>query len=318
MARTRAQERSEANGGDAPASAPPPKQSKTKTSAAAEKKATAGIKNGHDTNGTSTNKKHARVDNDTIQASSKEELTEGDNNAPPPKKIRSDEPPSTAEAKEPPKSPTTANPKLGALLSAYGVPPFQDLPLSNPSSPTPDTILALIFLAMLTSARISHHLAYESFRCLVEAGYHDVEVLKNSSWEERTEVLTKGGYTHYREKTATALGELADFVKEKYDGDLNNLLKRADSSASKTRDLLKEIKGLGEVGINIFFDTAQGLWTCLAPFIDPRSLETADQIGLGRDVEKLWLDVGKDPVEMSRLSSALTMVRLDKKEKEFQ
>ena len=106
--------------------------------------------------------------------------------------------------------------KLDAILSAYGVLPLQDLGLENPNEPTPETILALIYHAMLTSARISHELAYKSVRCLVEAGYHNLETLRKSTWDERTEVLTKGGYTRYREKTATALGELAEFVEEKY------------------------------------------------------------------------------------------------------
>ena len=80
----------------------------------------------------------------------------------------------------------------------------------------PETILALVYMALLTSARISHVLAYESVKCLLEAGYHDIKKLKQSTWEERTEVLTKGEYTRYGEKTATALEELADFINEQY------------------------------------------------------------------------------------------------------
>lgn len=106
--------------------------------------------------------------------------------------------------------------KLDAILAAYGVLPLQDSGLVNVDEASPDTILALVYLAMLTSARISHELAYKSVKCLLEAGYHDLEKLKKSTWEERTEVLTKGGYTRYREKTATALGELAEFVDKQY------------------------------------------------------------------------------------------------------
>lgn len=69
---------------------------------------------------------------------------------------------------------------------------------------------------MLTSARISHVLAYESVKCLLEANYHHIATLKKSSWQERVEVLTKGRYTRYREKTATALGELAELIEDKY------------------------------------------------------------------------------------------------------
>ena len=100
------------------------------------------------------------------------------------------------------------------------------------------------------------------------------------------------------------------------DSDLNNL-QSASSSPATTRKLLKEIKGLGDVGIDIFCDTAQSIWPALAPFIGARSLKTAKAIGLSDDVRQLWEEVGKDPVEMCRLSTALTTVRLEKKEKEF-
>lgn len=106
--------------------------------------------------------------------------------------------------------------KLAALLSKYGVHPLQATSLPKQSEPTPETVLSLLYLAMLTSARISHELAYKSLQCMIEAGYQDIETLKKSTWQERTEVLTKGGYTRYREKTATALGELAAFIEKEY------------------------------------------------------------------------------------------------------
>jgi hypothetical protein len=134
------------------------------------------------------------------------------------------EPPSPKRAKEEDagapedleKSSSSTKTKIYRLLSAYGKLPLQVLNLPKPNSPTPSNLLALVFNAKLTSARISHQLANKSVICLIEAGYHDVDVLQKSSWDERTQVLTSGGYTHYREKTSTALGELADFVKNKY------------------------------------------------------------------------------------------------------
>lgn len=108
--------------------------------------------------------------------------------------------------------------KLNAIMEAYGVLPLSDSGLIDAKEPKPETMLALVYMAMLTSARISHQLAYKSVKCLLEAGYHDLETLQNSTWQQRTEVLTEGGYTRYREKTATALGELADLVETKYSG----------------------------------------------------------------------------------------------------
>ncbi|MCJ1273476.1 hypothetical protein MMC21_001267 [Puttea exsequens] len=207
--------------------------------------------------------------------------------------------------------------KLEAIMDAYGALPLQDSQLGEAKNPTPEAILAMVFLALLTSARISHELAYKSVKCLIDAGYHDINKLKASSWEERTEVLTKGGYTRYREKTATGLGELANLIEEKYGKDLNNLLKQADGSLKKIRSLVQEIKGIGKVGVDIFCNSVQGIWPQLAPFVDPRSMETAKAVGLGSDVGAMWEAVGKDPVEMCKLASALTMIRLGKVEGDF-
>jgi len=215
--------------------------------------------------------------------------------------------------------------KIQKLLSTYGTLPLQDTALSDPTSPTPETIFAHLLNATLSSTRISHELAAKTVRTVIEAGYADLDTLEKSSWQERTEVLTEGGYTHYREKTATQLGELAELLGEEYDGDLNNLLKQAKGSAGsdsskvieEVRQKVKKIKGIGNVAVDVFCDTVQGVWPELAPFIDPRSRKTAEGIGLPTDVQELYEAVGKDPVEMCKLASALTVVRLDKKEGEF-
>jgi hypothetical protein len=101
------------------------------------------------------------------------------------------------------------------------------------------------------------------------------------------------------------------------DGDLNNLLKKADGKIAKVRELLKEVKGIGDVGVDIFMDTAQGVVPSLAPFVDPRSKKTAETVGLGSDVQALYEMVEKEPMEMCKLASALTNVRLEKAEANF-
>ena len=211
----------------------------------------------------------------------------------------------------------SSNPKIDQLISQYGPElPLQHL-LKDPSSPTPETILAHLLNAFLSSARISHAIAAKTVECVLNAGYHDIATLKKSSWEERTVVLTDGGYTRYREKTATALGELVEMIESKYEGDLNSLLNQTKSDPKKIQATLKEIKGLGDVGVGVFCDTAQHLWTCLAPALDARSTKTAEAVGLGSDVEALWNAVGEDAEKMCRLAVALTEVRLQKAEKDF-
>ena len=315
MARTRAQEHSnDAKSKDAPKGSKP----KARATAAGDQEQT-------------TRRKDKKRTAEDVKSTEKEDQV------PASKRSKTAKSTSTQDGK--PESSALDTSKIHNLLSSYGVHPLQNTSLPKQNESTPETVLCLLYLAMLTSARISHELAYKSLQCLIEAGYQDIEILKKSTWQERTEVLTKGGYTRYREKTATALGDLADLIGKKYgalhsirgfppslsltcimdtDNDLNNLLKKAESSPVKVRSLLQEVKGNGKVGTNIFFDAAQGIWPCLAPFIDPRSMETAKNCGLGSDVGALWDAVGKDAIEMCRLSSALTMVRLEKKEKAFQ
>lgn len=295
MARTRAQEQAAVSGKESTPEAKSQKEAESKPGRAGKKGATSRKP---------TKPAAGKRSHEGSQGGRKEEG-----------KPKSAKKPKTSAASER-KPANPSNPKVSALLSKYGVIPLQETKLADPSRPLPDTLLALVFNAMLTSARISHELAARSVSCLIDAGYQDIHTLKNSSWQERTEVLTKGGYTHYREKTATSLGELADLVLDKYDGDLNNILKHTDSSPAKIRASLKEIKGVGGVGLDIFCDTAQGVWPCLAPFIDPRSLKVADQLGLG-SVEELWREVDQDPMMMCKLATALTTVRLDKKVGEF-
>ncbi|KAI5917992.1 hypothetical protein F4810DRAFT_694167 [Camillea tinctor] len=217
-------------------------------------------------------------------------------------------------------SETAASPasqKVAQLISRYRDLPLNDAALSDPGKATPDTALALLLNALLSSTRISHALAAKTISVLIQVGYHKLDVLEKSTWEERTEVLTEGGYTRYREKTATMMGDLAKLILSKYEGDLNTLPELVGQDPEKIRLELKNIKGLGDVGINIFFDTVQHIWPCVAPFVDPRSLKTVGEIGIGDDVQELWKTVSKDPEQMCRLASALTKVRLDGKESDF-
>ncbi|KAI1492253.1 hypothetical protein F5X96DRAFT_627466 [Biscogniauxia mediterranea] len=212
---------------------------------------------------------------------------------------------------------TPENSKIAQLISKYGDLPLSDTALSDPDKATPDTVLALLLNALLSSTRISHALAAKTIAALIQAGYHKLDVLEKSTWEERTEVLTEGGYTRYREKTATMMGDLTELIKHKYGGDVNAIPGLAGKDPHKIRSELKNVKGLGDVGVDIFFDTVQHVWPCVAPFLDPRSLKTAEEIGIGGDVHALWKAVSEDSGQMCRLAAALTKVRLDGKESEF-
>ncbi|KAJ5629513.1 hypothetical protein N7528_003170 [Penicillium herquei] len=198
----------------------------------------------------------------------------------------------------------------------------------------PDTVLAMVLDVMVKSRPISHDLSRKALAHMIEERYHHIDILSSTTWEERTKVLSEGGYNRYREQCATNLGTLANMVSKGYgmfpshlgmdvlpirliwiiaDGDLNNLLHAAHGDREKVRELMKEIKGVGDLGVELFFNDVQSIWPSIAPFLDSRSLNTADDIGIGRDLDAIYGALGREPEGMTRLANGLSKVRLEKK-----
>lgn len=87
---------------------------------------------------------------------------------------------------------------INNLTEKYGEIPLSYTSLKQPDKATAETMQALILNAILSSTRISHTIAAKTVAEVIKAGYHKLDTLKKSTWEERTRVLTDGGYTHYR------------------------------------------------------------------------------------------------------------------------
>lgn len=236
--------------------------------------------------------------------------------------------------------------KIRKTIDEYGTVPLEGLAVDKPLEPSPEILLAIVIDSMLKSTRISHSLAQEASIAVFEAGFYDIKILSNTSWDDRVQVLAEGGYNRYREMTATKLGDLATLVNNKYgmyvlfendqfqttsiqhnapidnlhllfinlisDGDLNNLLAKVGNNPSQIRQLIREIKGFGDVATDLFCDDAQAVWPVLAPTTDHRSLNTADEVGIGRDIEAIYSALDRDPVQMSRLDRGLSAVRLSR------
>lgn len=97
------------------------------------------------------------------------------------------------------------------------------------------------------------------------------------------------------------------------DGDLNHLLQAAHGDRDDARARTMEIKGIGDLGVELFFNNVQSVWPEIAPFLDSRSLKTADEIGIGSDLDSIYGAVGYNPKDMSVLANGLSTVRLEKK-----
>jgi endonuclease III len=173
----------------------------------------------------------------------------------------------------------------------------------------PATLWRLLCLSLLLSARISADLALAATRALADEGWTTPRDLAGSTWERRAKVLNEAGYARYDERTATMLGDTAQLVLDRYGGDLRRLREEADGDPARVRELIKECKGIGDVGADIFCREAQAVWHELHPFIDERALKACSGLSLPEDPSRLAKLAG-GPADTARLAAALVRVGL--------
>lgn len=170
---------------------------------------------------------------------------------------------------------------VAALLDRHGQTFARDAGFTVKDAPSP--LYRLLCLSTLLSARIGANIAVAAARALADAGWTTPQKMADASWADRTKVLNRSGYARYDESTSRMLGDSAELLIDRWRGDLRRLRQDAEKDPSKERTLLKEFKGIGDTGVDIFFREVQATWPELAPFVDKRALDSADRLGLGKD-----------------------------------
>ncbi len=193
-----------------------------------------------------------------------------------------------------------------ALLGRHGISFSGELGIDLTRN-TPSPLFRWLCAAILMSARISSDNAMRGAKALAEAGWTTAEHMADSSREDRVKVLNENGYARYDESTARMLGDDAGTLLDRYGGDLRRLREAAERDPGKERKLLKEFKGIGDVGSDIFCREAQAAWDELHPFADKKALGSAEKLGLPESAERLSKLVTRQ--DFPRLLSAL--VRCD-------
>jgi endonuclease III len=173
----------------------------------------------------------------------------------------------------------------------------------------PATLYRLLVLSTLLSARIRHEAAIDAAKELFAAGYDRPEHMRAASWQDLVDALGRGGYRRYDESTATALGEGAKLVIDRWDGDLRHLRAEAEQRRDRIENLLQEVPRIGPAGAAIFCREAQGVWPELRPYLDERALDGAKKAGLPADADKLAALV--DGEDLPRLAAALVRTSLE-------
>ncbi|MET7640750.1 endonuclease [Streptomyces sp. NPDC005438] len=175
---------------------------------------------------------------------------------------------------------------------------------------TPQPLYQLLVLACLLSARIRASVAVDAAHALFEADLRTPGRMRDATWQQRVDALVEGHYRRYDESTSTTLGKGADFVRERYGGDLRKLREEADGDGRRMRELLQEVPGLGPTGADIFLREVQGLWTELEPWIDPKAAQGAERLGLPAEPGELARLVPGD--QLAVFAAALVRAALDR------
>lgn len=195
------------------------------------------------------------------------------------------------------------------LLGRHGRTYAEELRI-NLGRETPSALFKLLVAATLFSARIGAKQGSKAATALYKEGWTTARKLAGSTWEQRVRVLNRNGYARYDERTSTMLGQASELLLERYGGDLRKLREEAGRDPGRERSLLRQLKGMGNVGIDIFFREAQVAWDELYPFADERALAEAKRLGLPGDPKALAR--GHDRQAFARLVAALIRSSLAK------
>src|SRR5205085_169226 len=115
-------------------------------------------------------------------------------------------------------------------------------------------------------------------------------------------------YVRYDESTASRLPEMAALAIDTYGGDLRRLAAEANGDASAATRLLKEFKGIGDTGADIYLREAQDVWTWARPYFDKKAIASARKLRLPTDPDEL---AALAPRSSAALAAALIRVSLN-------
>ena len=173
----------------------------------------------------------------------------------------------------------------------------------------PSDLFRLLVLALLMSARIRASIAVDAAAALFREGWRTAKAMADAGWEVRARTLNRAGYARYDERTSTMLGETSALLLDRYEGDLRRLREEAGQQPATERNLIKECKGIGDVGADIYFREVQREWSELFPFADKRALQAAKRFGLASDAGSLAELISRD--DFPRLINALVRADLE-------
>jgi endonuclease III len=175
-------------------------------------------------------------------------------------------------------------------------------------SDKPMPLFQLLVLCMLASKPIDATIAMRAGHELFSDGLRTPKAVLDSDRPTMIKAFGRAHYVRYDESSATRLTEIAQRVRDEYAGDLREIARRSEDNVDTARRMLKQFKGIGDTGADIYLREIQDVWTWVRPYFDERATRAAKALGLPTDPTKLG---ALAPRANARLAAALVRASLD-------
>lgn len=175
-------------------------------------------------------------------------------------------------------------------------------------SDKPMPLFQLLMLCMLASKPIDAAIAMRAGHELFSEGLRTPKAVLDADRQTMIDAFGRASYARYDESSATRLTEIAQLALDEYAGDLREIARRGDHDVTATKRMLKEFKGIGETGADIYLREVQDVWPWVRPYFDKRASRAAKALGLPDDPAKLG---ALAPRANARLAAALVRASLD-------
>src|ERR1700737_785830 len=175
-------------------------------------------------------------------------------------------------------------------------------------SDKPMPLFQLLVLCMLASKPIGATIAMRAGHELFTDGLRTPKAVLDADRRTMIDAFGRAHYVRYDESSATRLIEIAQRVLDEYSGDLREIARRSDNKVDIAKRMLKQFKGIGDTGADIYLREVQDVWTWVRPYFDKRAARAAKALGLPTDPTKLG---ALAPRANARLAAALVRASLD-------
>ncbi len=155
-------------------------------------------------------------------------------------------------------------------------------------SDKPMPLFQLLVLCMLASKPIDATIAMRAGHELFRDGLKTPKAVLDAERQTMIEAFGRAHYVRYDESSATRLTEMAQRVIDDYSGDLREIPRRTSNNVAAAKQMLKQFKGIGDTGADIFLREVQDVWTWVRPHFDKRATRTAKASGLAQRPGKAW------------------------------